>query len=408
MGSNATRLLRGVILGLTALTVSSSAIIADDNDNDHRFLLGGTAQKAQDPENYANDVIRIDTTTPIGQCAPPDFLNCPRGTVSRSLNVKIDKLDHMLEFKSYFVAPKTCNAGIPRLTLLIDADGDGDFQQTSPEFPTSPDFAAHGHVQPFTPCPPNTWKYDDLTDNLPRWEITPGTSAGVLGLPTFPFALWDTFETAVNRVFPNHNVCSGFLIDANETSPGQQGIAYYDVITIGRATYANHRDIAGRGSVPGCGRRHGDRDHDDDDDDGKHDDEDSDDDGDGRHDDDDSDDDNDDIDDRDDSSSEEVQAKAEDVVGPGQSKTYDISADANSLLLMAIAESAEPDLLNQPLVVEILTSTGMVVAQSPPVPGRAIATAVPIPGSYKIRIRNTGFKTVTYTTAQIVRRNWIF
>ena len=179
---------------------------------------------------------------------------------------------------------------------------------------------------------------------------------------------------------------------------------YYDLISAGRATWVDRDDIA-RGHAPGCG---GDRDHDDDDSDGKHDDDDSDDDGDGRHDDDDSDDDNDDIDDRDDSSSEEVQTKSAGVVGPGQATMYDIAADSDSLLLLAIAEAAEPNLLSQPLVVEILSATGAVVAQSPPLPGRAVATAVPLPGNYKIRIRNTSLKTVNFTTMQIVRKNWIF
>src|SRR5437762_12139077 len=84
---------------------------ADDGGG---FLLGGTAQLAQDPENPANDVIKISTDI------PPFF-----GTVSRRVDAKIDQLDNMLEFKQWFLAPKTCIGGSPRLQLAVDLDGDG-------------------------------------------------------------------------------------------------------------------------------------------------------------------------------------------------------------------------------------------------------------------------------------------
>src|ERR1700732_4790185 len=56
-----------------------------------KFLLSGTAQLDADPENPANDVIEIRT-----DIAP--FY----GTVSRTVNVKIDQLDNTLEFKAWF------------------------------------------------------------------------------------------------------------------------------------------------------------------------------------------------------------------------------------------------------------------------------------------------------------------
>ena len=55
------------------------------------FLLGGTAQLAQDPENPANDVIVIRTDV------SPFY-----GTVSRTLNVQIALLDNMLDFSPSF------------------------------------------------------------------------------------------------------------------------------------------------------------------------------------------------------------------------------------------------------------------------------------------------------------------
>ena len=135
------------------------------------------------------------------------------------------------------------------MTLLVDADGDGDFQQ----FPDSPDFAAHGHVNPplYAGCVPNMWRFDDLTDNLPRWEITPcGASPPGLTCP-FPFNSWDSLETAVTTAFPFHEVCVGFLVDADEGSPGQSGTAYYDLISIGEETWADRHDGQGHG-FPGC------------------------------------------------------------------------------------------------------------------------------------------------------------
>jgi len=87
---------------------------------------------------------------------------------------------------------------------------------------------------------------------MQRWEVTPGGS--VPGIPVFPFVTWDTLETAINTYFPHHKICAGALIDADEGSPNQQGTAYYDLISIGTATFTDRNDLAGRGSFE-CKRR---------------------------------------------------------------------------------------------------------------------------------------------------------
>jgi hypothetical protein len=263
------------------------------------FLLGGTAQNGFDPENPANQVIKIDNSLAFGQCVAPMFLNCPFGTVSRKLNVKIQDLDNMLEFKSYF-QDRTCGGGSPRIQLSIDLNGDGiadgnAFAYTAP---------------PFSGCAPNRWQYDDVTDELPRWDASQLVASG-LGFPSLVcpspnptvqalcgpggfktdsgYVPWDVFKTVLATLFPLHKVCSGALVDDSPwfTLPppppppgpgpdalakpplGGAGVAFYDIISLGRGTWEEHEDSVGRGFAKGCGvpdhddhEVDGDRDHD--------------------------------------------------------------------------------------------------------------------------------------------------
>ena len=137
----------------------------------------------------------------------------------------------------------------------------------------------------------------------------------------------------------------------------------------------------------------------DDDGDGHRDDEDSDDDNDDRRDDEDSDDDNDGIKDRHDSKSHrDRQRMSGGELNPGEEHSYDFTADANALLLMADAEVlseaggllANPTgLLTPSLVVEILDPVGNVIASSALIPGTPSVTAAPIlQGIHQVRISN--------------------
>jgi hypothetical protein len=234
------------------------------DDDVATFLLAGTAQPAQDPENSNNDVIRIDTLT------APFY-----GAVSRVLDAKITQLDNMLEFKSYF-QNRSCGGGSPRITLSIDLNGD-----------RTPDGNAWGYTSPpFAGCPPNRWQYDDVTDELPRWDLSqlagfPAASALCTGtVPNFPgitcpvsahsgYIPWTVFESLLTTLFPLHTVCDGALVDDSGWMPAAAGVAYYDVISLGRATWNNHGDTAGRGFAQGCTRPshgddkpHGDEDYD--------------------------------------------------------------------------------------------------------------------------------------------------
>src|SRR5262245_51189602 len=189
-----------------AALLTGGAVHAWIPAGENGFLLGGTAMNALDPENPSNQVIRIDNVT------APAY-----GTVSRRLNVKITALDNQLEFKSYF-QNRSCGGGSPRIALTIDLNGDGVSDADAWAY-TAP---------PFAGCAPNRWQYDDLTDELPRWDASQLTTVG-LGFPTLssicsdpilsmnpalaglcPFAThsgyvpWVVLETVLTVLFPNH------------------------------------------------------------------------------------------------------------------------------------------------------------------------------------------------------------
>lgn len=197
----------------------------------HKFELLGTMIRDTDPENSVGNPGAsgggVGGNEAISAIVPGmafALRNTPPG-------VKITAFTNQLGFKHYFVSPKTCQAGSPRITLLVDANGDGQFDQSTG------DFAAHGHVQPFVGCVMDKWFYQDLTDDLARWEVTPG--GAVPGITAF-VTPWKAFAAAVTAAFPNHKVLQGFLIDGESCTfgfgPLNCGKAYYDLVTIENRT----------------------------------------------------------------------------------------------------------------------------------------------------------------------------
>jgi hypothetical protein len=97
------------------------------------------------------------------------------------------------------------------------------------------------------------WRFEDLTDELIRWEVLPSNAVTP---PIGPIGgagavNWDALEAAVSAAFPDHQVLRGiFLEDFNPTP----GVAYYDLITIfdltlgteGQATPRRAEDSPGR------------------------------------------------------------------------------------------------------------------------------------------------------------------
>jgi hypothetical protein len=245
------------------LIVGSGGNTARADTQGSKFLLGGTAQLAPDPENPSNDVIRIRTDV------APFF-----GTVSRSVNVKVHKLDNMLEFKSRFEndppSTKTCFGGAPRFQLAIDTDGDGR--------PNGNAFGYFGASPNFAGCPQDTWLYEDLTGagdafitGVPLFpsppQLAPPNEELEWDLTQFGGAFYNTWSQveAFFTAFPKHLVCTVALVD-DAFAPPMIGTAHYDVISAGRATWVDKRQIGGRGFARGCGHRNDDDDDDDDDD----------------------------------------------------------------------------------------------------------------------------------------------
>ena len=221
----------------TALSIANQLFVPDPESTHeelpglgHKFELFGTMARDTDPDNQygnsggsgggvgGNEV--ISSTLLPGQLAFA-YRALPPG-------IKIRALTNQIGFKYYFVAPKTCAAGGTRIVLFVDKDGDGDW-----------DFSANGHVNPafnYTACPMNKWVYEDLTDDLPRWEAT---GLAVPGLPSYPYAPWKTFVTAVTAAFPNHRVFAGFLLDGESCTSAVAvncGKAYYDLLTLENRT----------------------------------------------------------------------------------------------------------------------------------------------------------------------------
>ncbi len=228
-----------LVFGTTVMQTDAASTQEELPGLGHKFELLGAMRDDTDPENPTNDVIAIDTT---GGALGLAYRDMPPG-------IKISALDNQVGLKYYFVAPRTCFGGSPRLDLLIDGDGDGVFSGAS-------DFVAHGHVNPplTTACPAGDWVYENMSDHTSkRWETTPlaPVACGPGGAATM--CTWDELEMRVTALFPNHRVLAGFLLDGEScgfsaplTNPGC-GKAYYDLVTIENRTLENDQDTVKNG-----------------------------------------------------------------------------------------------------------------------------------------------------------------
>lgn len=219
-----------------ALTIGTTTLQPDDAVTQeelpglgHKFELFGTMVKDTDPEfsegNPGNSGGGAGRNEVISSIATPGSF----ALAYRKLNpgINIQALTNQINLKYYFEAPRTCFAGAPRISLLIDSDGDG-----------HSNFAVHGHVFPPTygSCPPNRWAIEDLTDEGPRWEVTPATALPAIG--NYPYDPWDALVIEMNAAFPFHKVLAGFLVEDSCYASGFPGCgkAYYDLVTIENRT----------------------------------------------------------------------------------------------------------------------------------------------------------------------------
>jgi len=195
----------------------------------HKFELIGAMVRDTDPENSVGNPGNSGGGGGGNETISDIMTTSNYALAYRSLTpgIKITALTNQLGFKYYFVAPRSCGGGSPRVSLQVDSNGDG-----------QPDFTLHGHVNPllnYAGCPSDKWVYEDLGDDLPRWEVTPAGAVPTVG--PYPYAPWKTMAAAVTAAFPNHKILSGYLVDDScSFFPLACGKAYYDLLTIENRT----------------------------------------------------------------------------------------------------------------------------------------------------------------------------
>lgn len=209
-----------LFLGLSTLLLIT---VTAPTSADHMglFQIFGTAQDAQDPENPANDVLKIDTT---GGGIGGAFLRL--NLRSGPGDPAIERLDNQLAVKYFFIT-RTCAGGSPRFQVMIDGDGDGDWVQT----PGGPDQNAFGYVGdvPFGGgCSPGAWVFEDMTNDTAKWDLSQFGGSMT--------SRWSAVETAIAGDFPNHRIVGVVLADdSGGFAPTAAGVAFYELIIGERA-----------------------------------------------------------------------------------------------------------------------------------------------------------------------------
>jgi len=222
-----------VVIGDTVLSPDPQSTQEELPGLGHKFELFGAMIRDTDPENLVGNSGEsgggvggnetISAVTAPGAMAFA-YRNLPPG-------IKITALTNQIGLKYYFVAPRTCAAGSPRITLLVDAYGDGSLV-----------FGAHGHVNSptFAACVMNKWITEDLTDDKGRWEVTGTAAQAASGIPPNAYMPWKAFAATIAANLPNHKVRAGFLLDGESCqfapTPATCGKAYYDLVTIENRT----------------------------------------------------------------------------------------------------------------------------------------------------------------------------
>ena len=216
-----------LVVGVMVASVAVPAIGDGDPTKGAKGKLFGTAKEDADPQNGANPVVSFDTDP-----------NAVAG-VERKLqkDVKVPSIDNQLETKYYFV-DRGCDGSSPRFELQIDGDGDGKWNQTA----GGPDQNAFGYIGDKAfggGCPEDTWVYEDMTNDAPKWDLTQW-GGGFTNT-------WDQVETFFTTNYPNHQVQGVRLIHDQSFAGDGEGCAYFDLTSLSDKTIDGHEDVAGGG-----------------------------------------------------------------------------------------------------------------------------------------------------------------
>jgi hypothetical protein len=190
-----------------------------------KFKLFGTAMDDTDPENPFNEVISFDTRNPLAIAGAVKLFGD---------QVKVPMLDDQVELKYYYV-DRTCGGGSTRFQLGIDSDGDGKF-----------DGNAFGYVgdKPFGGgCLMNQWVYEDMTNNVKKWDLSQFPGSAVFCGGNSMICSWTDMENYFTTVWPNHRVLNEVLVDDSQGFfPADSGCAYFDLVSAGTRTLIDHDD----------------------------------------------------------------------------------------------------------------------------------------------------------------------
>jgi hypothetical protein len=210
------RIIFFLILACALISMSKTPTQAQNNGGSCTFQLGGAMKDNQDPTNASNEVISVDTT---GGAIGTASLTLPTGK-------KATDLDNQVSLDYHFVG-RTCAGGSPRIQLAIDTDGDGDFDKNA--------FGYVGNQAFGGGCPADSWQHNDLTDDVPRWDLS--QLGGSMTLT------WDQMETFLATTFPNYQILSATLADDSAGfAPTAAGKAYYDNLTVGNCVLNDSSD----------------------------------------------------------------------------------------------------------------------------------------------------------------------
>ena len=106
-------------------------------------------------------------------------------------------------------------------------------------------------------CLPNQWVYEDMTNSVPKWDLSQWTTYGAGAFCTGANAMtctWTQMETFFSTVFPNHRVLNALLVDdSGSFFTADQGCAYFDLVSTGGRTLSDWDDTSDGGKQPnGC------------------------------------------------------------------------------------------------------------------------------------------------------------